>query len=44
MGDYLKLSRCKQVEMCHDGDEERKCPYQAKDNGDMREKKDINIK
>lgn len=33
--------------MCHDGKEERKGPYQAKDNGDMKEKdrkKDISIK
>lgn len=34
----LKLSRCKRVETCHDWNEERKGPYQAKDNGDMREK------
>ncbi len=34
--------------MCHDWNEERKGPYQAKDNGDVkqkdRKKKDINIK
>lgn len=34
----MKLSRCKQVETCHDWNEERKGPYQAKDNGDMKEK------
>lgn len=46
-GGDLNLSRCKRVEMCHDGKEERKGPYQAKDNGVMKEKdrkKDISIK
>lgn len=31
--------------MCHDGNEERKGPYQTKDNGDMRlTKKDLNMR
>lgn len=34
----MKLSRCKSVERCHDWDEERKGPYQTKDNGNINEK------
>lgn len=39
LGGDWKFSRCKQVEMCHDRNEETKGPYQADDNGDMKEKK-----